>query len=195
VNGTDQQKLQNSTADADSNFSDQPPGSTVAPCLKPEIHFIRGIIFALPERSWPWLVTKVVAPLPAPVVRRLQKYNRQPLDSELVRVCVTKVAATTAQITGGAKAVTVPLQPEEGEWRSVKKILCWYGDGDGIDPDHWPGIQLVEVTGSPFVSQLTGTALGVSAPLGMIDILVTDPDEGDVRSLRYCLLRSRSPAL
>jgi hypothetical protein len=197
VSGTDE-KLQSSTADADSNFSDQPPGSTIAPCLKPEICFIRGIIFALPERQWPWLVTKVVAPLPAPVVRRLQKYKKRPLDSELVRVCVSKVAAKTAQITGGPKACSVPLKSEESEWRSVKKILCWYGDGRGIDPDHWPDIQLVEVTAggaSPFVSQLTGTALGVSAPLGMIDILVTDPDEGDVRSLRYCLLRSRTPVL
>jgi len=192
----DRQRLTDSSRDADSTFSGQPPTSTEESCPQPKVRFIRGIVLALPERAWSWLETEVVTPLPAPVVKRLQKYRKPPRDSEMVRVCVSQVAASTATISGGTATVTVGLQAQDGEYVSVKKILFWYGDGQGINPDNWPDIQLVEVTsGSGFVTQLTGTAQGVSAPLGMLDIRVSDPDGGQSRSLRYCILRTRKPAL
>ena len=126
----------------------------------------------------------------------MQKYVKQPRDSELVQVCVTNAPATSATISGGAASVTVDLQAQDGDYLSVKKILCWYGSGDGIDPNAWDNIQLVEVTsGDSFVTQITGTAQGVSANLGMLDIRVTDPDDGVSRSLRYCVHRSRKPLL
>jgi hypothetical protein len=192
----DQQRLSDSSSSADSSFPGTPPGSTVQPCHTPKIYFTRGIILALPETSWSWLQTEVVTPLPGPVVKRLQKYKKLPRDSELVQVCVTNAAASSATISGGAASVTVDLQAQDGDYLSVKKILCWYGDGDGIDPNGWDNIQLVEVTsGDAFVTEITATAQGVSANLGMLDIRVTDPDDGTSRSLRYSLHRSRKPSL
>src|SRR5277367_4530165 len=133
----DQQRLSASSSSADSSFPDAPPGSTVQTCPLPKIYFTRGIVLALPETTWSWLQTEVVTPLTGPVVKRLQKYKKQPRDSELVQVCVTNTAASSATISGGSATVTVDLQAQDGDYVSVKKILFWYGSADGIDPDGW----------------------------------------------------------
>jgi hypothetical protein len=164
------------------------------------IHFLRGKMVCACQASGDGALieTRAVQPLHAQVVGKLFRYGRRPLDGELVTIRVDEAAAPAVEVDSGVEVVTLELEPQGAGFAAKKKILLWHGDAAGLGGATWNDIALVNVSASgelPFRLYVTARCGGAEAKLGVLDVLIRDPEGGAWRTARYGLFRTRTPSL
>jgi len=169
---------------------------------RPSILFLRGPQVCPCQGRLPdaLAVTRVAQPLPARVVGLLHRIGGRPLSGELVAVRVVggTPPPTNVTIRSAAASVTLPLESRAGAKEPRKRLLLWYGSAGDLDGARWDDIELLDVSsggGVPFGLEVTASCDGAEAKLGVVDVLIADPDGGAKRTARYGLFRTRKPSI
>jgi hypothetical protein len=188
-------------ASASQHWEQCPTDSLYRFKLKPiRIKFLRGtrVCACLKADSAASVETRVAIPLHSKVVGKLFRYQSRPLDGELITVRVEPAGAQSIDIDSGNDVTSMELEPRDGGLVTKKKLLLWHGDSSDLEGAAWDDITLINVSTSgdlPYQMSVTARCCGTEAKLGVLDILINDPEGSGWRTARYALFRTRTPSL
>ena len=174
--------------------------STLVLMGRPRIHFLRGSEMVSTSESeggdnpHTEFDSPVVAPVPKAVAAHWKQAGRPPDEACLVRLTVEPGVLTQpkAKLKAGSKTLELDMERTEEGFASKELLLFVYGDGTVGEGD-FPGIKAVDAgKGDAFEPTVEFEAGSDKRKLGLVDVLIKDPEDGKYRTARSGIFKTRA---